>query len=99
MCHLYKPEILLKRASGMRFSALLLCSALTVSACNRTSGTGDAKEDLQLVPKEADIVVMANVARMRNTAMWRKILDVKDSDPQTKKDFDEFVQKCSFDPL
>jgi hypothetical protein len=68
-------------------------------SCSKTSGTGAAKEDMQLVPKEADVVFMANLARMRNTAMWRKMLDLRDQDAQTKKDYDEFVQKCQLDPL
>lgn len=85
----------------MRSSSLVLCGvlALSVSACKSTSGSGAAKEDLALVPKEADIVLMANVARMRNTAMWRKLLDVRDSDPQAKKDYDDFVAKCALDPF
>jgi hypothetical protein len=80
---------------------ILLCAAavVAVAACNKTSGSGAAREDLALVPKETDIVLMANVARMRNTAMWRKVLDVRDSDPQAKKDYDEFVQKCALDPF
>ncbi|HEX9102582.1 MAG TPA: hypothetical protein VF997_10275, partial [Polyangia bacterium] len=58
-----------------------------------------AKEDLALVPKETDIILMANVKRMRDTAMWRKVLDVRDSDPQAKKDYDDFVAKCALDPF
>ena len=79
----------------MRASSLLLCGvlALSASACKSTSGSGAAKEDLALVPKESGIILMANVARMRNTAMWRKLLDVRDSDPQSKKDFEEFTTK------
>ncbi len=84
------------RASSLVLSGLL---ALSLSACKSTSGTGAAKEDLALVPKETDIILMANVSRMRNTAMWRKILDVRDSDPQAKKDFDDFTQKCALDPF
>ncbi len=85
----------------MRASRILLSAVLTVSvaACSKTSGTGAAKEDLALVPKEADIIVMANVTRMRNTAMWRKIVDVRDSNAQSKKDYDEFVQKTGLDPF
>ena len=85
----------------MRSSSLVLCGvlALSVSACKSTSGSGAAKEDLALVPKDTDIVLMANVARMRNTAMWRKLLDVRDSDPQAKKDYDDFVAKCALDPF
>lgn len=88
-------------AISMRSSSLVLCGVLALSlpACKSTSGSGAAKEDLALVPKDTDIVLMANVKRMRNTAMWRKILDVRDSDPQAKKDYDEFVQKCALDPF
>ncbi|MDB4964334.1 MAG: hypothetical protein JWN44_23 [Myxococcales bacterium] len=88
-------------AISMRASSVLLCGVLAFSAtaCKSTSGSGAAKEDLALVPKEADIVLMANVARIRNTAMWRKLLDVRDSDAQAKKDYEEFVQKCALDPF
>ena len=68
-------------------------------SCQSTSGSGAAKEDMQLVPKESDVVFMANLSRMRNTAMWRKLLDLRDQDVQSKKDYDEFVQKCGLDPM
>jgi hypothetical protein len=88
-------------AISMRASSLILCGllALSATACKSTSGTGAAKEDLALVPKETNIILMANVSRMRNTAMWRKLLDVRDQDPQAKKEYDEFVQKCALDPF
>jgi hypothetical protein len=102
--HLYKPGILLIGDLLMRSSRLILCGLLALSAvgatgCKRTSGTGAAKEDLALVPKETDLILMANVARMRNTAMWRKLLDLRDGEPNAKKQFDDFVQKCSLDPF
>jgi hypothetical protein len=85
----------------MRMSKLLVCGALLVwvPACSKTSGTGAAKEDMQLVPRETDIVLMANVTRMRNTQMWRKVLDLRDSDEKNKKDYEEFVAKCGLDPF
>lgn len=86
-------------AISMRASRLLLFVALFASACHRNSGTGAAKEDLSLVPKEADIILMANVTRVRNTAMWRKVLEVRDGDPQQKKDYADFVAKCQLDPF
>ena len=88
-------------AISMRSSSLLLCGvlALSATACKSTSGSGAAKEDLALVPKETGIILMANVARMRNTAMWRKVLDIRDNDPKAKKDTDEFIQKCGLDPF
>jgi hypothetical protein len=69
------------------------------SSCSSTSGTGAAKEDMQLVPKETDVVFMANLTRMRNTALWRRMLDVRDSQPSVKKEYDEFVKTCALDPL
>ena len=88
------------RASHLgRFGLLAGVLVLSLSACKSTSGSGAAKEDLALVPKETDIVLMANVKRMRDTAMWRKLLDVRDSDAQAKKDFDEFTTKCALDPF
>ena len=88
-------------AISMRSSSLVLCGvlALSATACKKTSGSGAAKDDLALVPKQTDIILMANVARMRNTEMWRKLLDVRDSDPQAKKDYNEFVTKCGLDPF
>jgi hypothetical protein len=86
----------------MRAFHLLLIGTLAglsgCSSCSQTAGSGAAKEDMQLVPKETDVVFMANFSRMRNTAMWRKMLDVRDGDAATKKDYDEFVQKCALDP-
>jgi hypothetical protein len=88
-------------AISMRSSSFVLCGVLALSlpACKSTSGSGAAKEDLALVPKETGIVLMANVSRMRNTAIWRKVLDIRDADVQSKKDFDEFVGKCALDPF
>ncbi len=70
-----------------------------VAGCKKTSGTGAAKEDLALVPKESQIVFMGNVARMRNTAMWRKLLDYRDGNPAAKQKFDDLTKRYGFDPL
>jgi hypothetical protein len=85
----------------MRLSQILVCGVLATSltACKKTSGTGAAKEDMQLVPKESQIVLMANVTRMRDTAMWKKVLDLRDSDEKNKAEYQDFVQKCNFDPF
>jgi hypothetical protein len=78
--------------------ALVLVGTSGCSSCG-AGGAGGAKEDLQLVPKETDILLSANLKRMRNTAMWRKLLDTRDESASAKKDMDEFVQKCGLDPF
>ncbi|HZS37510.1 MAG TPA: hypothetical protein VFF06_11825 [Polyangia bacterium] len=85
----------------MRALHIALFGLVAVSASSgcKSSSTASAKEDMQLVPKDSQMVLMANLNRMRNTAMWRKMLDLRDSDPKSKADYDEFVQKCSLDPL
>ena len=70
-----------------------------LAGCKKTSGTGAAKEDMALVPREADIVVMANLTRMRNTDMWRRLQDLRDSDANSKKEYDDFVKRCQLDPM
>jgi hypothetical protein len=79
------------------FAALLV--PVFVTGCKKTSGTGAAKEDMTLVPREADIVVMANLTRMRNTDMWRRLQDLRDSDANNKKEYDDFVKRCQLDPM
>jgi hypothetical protein len=74
-----------------------LAALVALGGCNQANVA--AKEDLQLVPKDADIVLMANLNRARNTNIWRKVLDLRDSEPQNKKDYDDFVQKCGLDPF
>jgi hypothetical protein len=101
---LYKPGILLMGDILMRSSRLILCGMLALSTigvvgCKRTSGSGAAKEDLNLVPKQTDVVLMANISRIRNTAMWRKMLDLRDGEANTKKQYDDFVAKCALDPF
>jgi hypothetical protein len=78
----------------------LMSLLVGVTGCQScSSGTRTAKEDMQLAPKETDVVFAANFSRMRNTAMWRKLLDLRDSDASTKKDYEDFAQKCQLDPL
>jgi hypothetical protein len=85
----------------MRMYHLMMIGLVaSLGGCQSCTGGGaTAKEDMQLVPKETEVVFMGNLSRMRNTAMWRKMLDLRDSDASTKKDYDDFVQKCQLDPL
>jgi|GEM_PF-4649497 len=69
------------------------------SGCKGLGGGGVPKDDMALVPKEAEVLFATNFARVRNTTMWRKLLDLRDSDVQMKKDYEDFVKKCAFDPM
>src|SRR5262245_31919935 len=72
---------------------------LSSFGCSKTSGPRAAKEDMQLVPKETDVVLMANLTRMRSSALWKRVIDFRDSNAETKKGYEEFVQKCALDPF
>ncbi len=69
------------------------------SGCKGLGGGGVPKDDLVLAPKEAEILFSANLGRVRNTTMWRKLLDLRDNDAGMKKDYEDFVKKCAFDPM
>lgn len=74
-------------------------AATTLAACSSCArGGAAAREDLAILPKDATIVVSLNVARLRDTAVWRKLLDLRD-DPGNKAKFTDFVAKCGFDPF
>jgi hypothetical protein len=85
----------------MRASYIAFCGILVLAQASgcKSGSSAAAKEDMQLVPKDSQMVLMANLNRMRNTAMWRKMLDLRDSDAQSKQTYDEFVQKCALDPF
>ncbi len=89
--------------STWQIAALSLATSLALATggvgCNKTSGTGAAKEDMQLAPRESDIVLMINVARMRKTPMFKKAVDFRDSDANGTKEYDDFVKKCALDPF
>jgi hypothetical protein len=80
---------------------ILALGALFAAApgCNRTSGSGAAKDDLSLVPREADVVVMVNLTQARETPLWKRAVEKLNADPKSKQEYDDFVKKCSFDPL
>lgn len=81
-------------------SALALGALLTgVPACNRTSGSGAAKDDLAIVPQEADVAFMVNMTQVRQSSMWKKLVEKINSDAKSKQQYDDFMKKCSFDPL
>jgi hypothetical protein len=86
----------LKLVSVAGALAAILAAAGCQSCANKAGGL--SKEHLELAPKETERVFSVNFARMRNTGVWRKLLDFRDGDPQIKKDYDDFVQRCGLDP-
>src|SRR5262245_57782529 len=86
----------------MRASALLLGGVVLLSACAQSckqQGGAAASDPMALVPKEADIVVHANFDRLRATNLWKRMLDFRDSNEQTKKEYEDFVKRCNLDPF
>src|SRR5688572_32122666 len=81
--------------SHVALAGLAALSMVSCSSCTKKA----AGEDLTIAPKESSLVLSLNLARMRNTAMWRKVLDLRDANAENKKKYEEFVAKCSFDPM
>ena len=76
-----------------RLSISLLCGAsLFAVACSK--GGGAAKEDLALVPQDAEMVVGINLAKMRGTPMWKKFMDLALTQEKAKKDYEDFNKSC-----
>lgn len=83
------------RKANLAFISLLSTVALT-SACKKG---GAAKDDLQLVPKEAEVVFKLNVEKLRAAPAWKTLVEVRDSNPKSKKEYEDFVAKCGLDPF
>ena len=87
---------LFAKSSAMLALGILLAAQ---PACNRTSGSGAAKDDLALVPKDADVVLMVNLTQARESSLWKKAMEKLNGEAKSKQEYDDFVKKCSFDPL
>jgi hypothetical protein len=77
--------------------AAVAISTTSCSSCSR-SGTG-SREALALLPRETAVVVNLNVPRLRDTAIWRKLLDARDRSPESKKRVADFTQATGLDPF
>ena len=76
-------------------AGVMAVSLASCSSCSR--GGSAAREDLTLLPKESSLLLALNAPRLRDTAMWRKLLDWRDQ-PNNKKEYDRFVTECGLDP-
>ena len=87
-----------KTRHNLLFS-VVLCSQTLLFGCNRTSGSGAAKDDLRMVPKETDVVFMVNVTQARKSPLWDKFVEKFNQSKESKKNLDEVVAKCQIDPV
>lgn len=91
------------RRYGLWFGTVLAVFAAgqagCAQSCQKTAGPVAARDDMAMVPKETDIVFMANLTRARTAPMWKKVTDALNKDATSKQQYDEFVAKCKLDPL
>lgn len=90
------------RSSARR--VVLVCAlalgGAALGGCNRkTAGTKVAREDLALVPREADIAFMVNLNRARSSPLWKKLMEAREGSADAKREYEDFVKKCALDPL
>jgi hypothetical protein len=89
------------------FSAVAVAAAVVVigasgagcSSCRKTSGPGATREDVALVPREANLVAMANLKKLRATPLWKRIIEVPEQTPEQKARYADFVKQTGLDPL
>ncbi|MEO6952939.1 MAG: hypothetical protein ABI321_14125, partial [Polyangia bacterium] len=76
----------------MSIFSVVGASVLSLGACHK--GGSASKDDLALVPRDAQMVFGINLSRMRGTAMWKKIIDLGMGNDRAKKDYEEFAANC-----
>lgn len=86
-------------ARAVAGSALVAAVLVGPVACNRTSGSGAARDDLTLVPKETDAVVMVNLAQARKGPTWQRAVQRLSEDAKGRADYQDFVRRCQLDPF
>lgn len=88
-----------KSRTGLALSLALL-GAVSISGCkSRTSGSGAARDDLTLAPREADAVVMANLSQARKNPSWQRGLQKLSDEAKGRSDYQDFVRRCKIDPF
>ncbi len=76
-----------------RLSISLLCGAsLLAGACNK--GGGAAKEDLAIIPVEAQAAFGVNFTKLRASSIWKKGVDYVNQQEKPKKELAEFSAAC-----
>ena len=95
---------------------LFALAAVAAPGCSSCRREGPAtSDDLALVPETTSLVVKLSVGRLRDTALWRKLLDLRDravaeakaaavdggapAGEAPPRDYADFVARCAFDPF
>lgn len=94
------PRPLMNRPSTGLALSLALLGAVSLAGCrSRTSGSGAARDDLTLAPREADAVVMANLQQARKNPSWQRGLQKLSDEAKGRSDYQDFVRRCQIDPF
>jgi len=80
-------------------SALALVVLAGQLGCSRVSSSRAAQDDLSLVPDDTAAIFMLNLKQARGTRSWQKLIEARDKDATSAKEYKDFVQKCGVDPL
>lgn len=97
--HAPRPRRLMNRPSTGLALSLALLGAVSLAGCRRTSGSGAARDDLTLAPREADAVVMANLLQARKNPSWQRGLQKLSDEAKGRSDYQDFVRRCQVDPF
>lgn len=84
---------------GRALQVAALTCAVGLSGCNRTSGSGAARDDLKMVPKETDVVLMVNLAQARKSPTWQRAVQRLSEDAKGRADYQDFARRCQLDPF
>ena len=82
----------------MRKANLALIGLVMLSAAACKKG-GASKDDVQLVPKEAQVLFRLNVEKLRAAPAWKDLIELRDGNEKSKKEYADFVAKCGLDPF
>lgn len=80
------------------FAALTLAASGCSSCGSSSSGPKATREDISMMPREANFIVMTNLTKLRGTPMWKRVTELRD-DPASKPRYEDFVKKSGLDPL
>lgn len=72
-----------------------------LGGCNRLASTGGmaARDDLALLPADSVAVFMLNLKQARGSRLFQKLIEARDKDENSRKEYESFVKKCAIDPI